>query len=1090
VRTALRRVLRNCDFRADLPPRSRRRSRTLRFVAVRGVVLASAIAAVVTAGSVEGARATITTQTFGAVADSFVAENHPNTNYGTNTKLKVEASPIQRAYLRFNLQGLSGTIVRATLRLTSASGSSIGYDVRGVSDNGWGETTVTYANAPTPAGTVTAASGAFGSGVTVAVDVTPLVAGNGLVSFALTTTSTNVVSLSSREASSSLRPQLVVSTTNDVAPANTSPPTVSGTLVDGQTLAADPGTWSGTQPLSYAYQWRRCDGSGSGCIDIAGATAQSYALTSADVGSTIRVKVVASNDLSSSAVSAATAPVAAAPPVNASPPTITGTAEKGQVLSASTGTWGGTTPIGYAYQWRRCDSGGANCADIAGATAQTYLLVAADVDATIRVAVTASNVAGSSNALSAPTAVVAPGPIPPTNSSPPTITGTTVDGQTLTADAGSWAGTQPISYSYQWQRCDSGGAGCVNITGATAQSYTLTSPDVGSTLEVAVTASNTAGSAAAASAATATVAPAPPVNVAAPTITGAPQQGQVLTASNGTWTGTTPISYAYQWRRCDSAGAGCVDIVDATAQTYTLVAADLGATVRVAVTASNAAGSSAALSAQTAVVTAGAVAPTNTSPPAISGTAQQGQVLTANPGVWSGTQPISYGYQWRRCDISGGSCGDIAGATAQTYTTVSADLGSTIRVTVTATNSGGSAAATSLQTPTVVAAGSAGFRDQPFGSAGVAPTGSKPESKLWWNDGAWWASMWNGQGFDIFKLNIATQSWTDTHVQLDSRSGTRADALWDGTHLYVASHVFSTCGCSTSASGFPSLLYRYSYSTATGNYSLDAGFPVQINNTKTETLVIDKDSTGTLWATWAQDSKVMISHTQNGDDHSWTTPFVLPLSGASNLTTDDISSLVAFGGNKIGVMWSNQNDSAMYFAVHADGAPDTSWTLESAARSPLIADDHINLRSLQSDGSGRVFAVTKTSLNDAGSPNQADPLILLLVRDSVGGWRMYKVWQISDAVTRPILVIDESNSVLHVFSTSNEAGGRILEKTSPISSISFATGTGATFMRDAGNSSLNNATSSKQNATSASGIVVLASNDVSGYYWHGYEALP
>src|SRR6266511_3466505 len=113
VRTPLRRLLRNwCrDFRADVPSRSRRRSRTLRFAAVRGVLLASAIAAVVTAGSVEGARATITTQTFGAVADSFVAENHANTNYGTNTKLKVEASPIQRAYLRFNLQGLSGTIV-------------------------------------------------------------------------------------------------------------------------------------------------------------------------------------------------------------------------------------------------------------------------------------------------------------------------------------------------------------------------------------------------------------------------------------------------------------------------------------------------------------------------------------------------------------------------------------------------------------------------------------------------------------------------------------------------------------------------------------------------------------------------------------------------------------------------------------------------------------------------------------------------------------------------------------------------------------------------------------------------------------------
>ncbi len=117
------------------------------------------------------------------------------------------------------------------------------------------------------------------------------------------------------------------------------------------------------------------------------------------------------------------------------------------------------------------------------------------------------------------------------------------------------------------------------------------------------------------------------------------------------------------------------------------------------VTASNSHGSASATSSQTAAVAG--IAPANTALPTISGTAKDGETLTASNGTWTGADPISISYQWRRCDASGANCSDISGAGSGTYTLVGADDGSTIRVVVTASNAYGSASATSSQTAAV-----------------------------------------------------------------------------------------------------------------------------------------------------------------------------------------------------------------------------------------------------------------------------------------------------------------------------------------------------------------------------------------------------
>ena len=188
---------------------------------------------------------------------------------------------------------------------------------------------------------------------------------------------------------------------------------------------------------------------------------------------------------------------------------------------------------------------------------------------------------------------------------------------------------------------------------------------------------------------------APPVNTSLPTISGTAQVGQTLTATNGTWS-NAPASFAYQWLRCNGGGNSCASVANGTQQTYTLVGADAGSTMRVRVTATNADGSSSAQSAQTTVVAAAtsSAAPKNTAPPTISGTAKVGQTLTANEGSWSGN-PTGYAFQWQRCDADVSVCSNVVGATSKTYLVRIADLGYRLRVRVTARNDKGSATANS-----------------------------------------------------------------------------------------------------------------------------------------------------------------------------------------------------------------------------------------------------------------------------------------------------------------------------------------------------------------------------------------------------------
>ena len=527
-------------------------------------------------------------------------------------------------------------------------------------------------------------------------------------------------------------------------------PEIGGTAEVGQTLTANLGTMadedglpSGTFPTGYTFQWARVDGGNT--TDISGATSRTYTLVGADQGKVVKVTVSFTDGGGiAESLSAESDTVAA----DSTPPTVSDTpsATRTSVVITFNETVQATGLPGNAFTVKRKRGGSEaeltpTAATITNdrvtltlATSDGLRINDAEVSVSYRPPGNANDArrledgAGNEVAVFMDTAVTNNTVNTPATGGPE-IGGTAEVGQTLTANAGTMAdldglpaGTFPTDYTFQWARIDGGNA--TDISGATLRTYTPVAADLGKTVRVTVSFTDGGGSSESLSAESGTVA----ADSTPPTVSGTPTatRTSVVLTFNETVQATGLPGNAFTVKRIRGGREAILTPTAATigtdTVTLTLSAADglriTDTGVKVTYTPPGNANDARRLedgignevaTFMDRLVTNNTVNTPASGAPAIGGAVEVSRTLTANLGTMadldglpSGTFPTGYTFQWARVD--GGTTTDISGETSRTYTLVAADLGKTVKVTVSFTDGGGSSESLSAESGTVAVA--------------------------------------------------------------------------------------------------------------------------------------------------------------------------------------------------------------------------------------------------------------------------------------------------------------------------------------------------------------------------------------------------
>lgn len=355
-------------------------------------------------------------------------------------------------------------------------------------------------------------------------------------------------------------------------------------------------------------------------------------------------------------------------------------------------------------------------------------------------------------------------------------------------------------------------------------------------------------------------------------------------------------------------------------------------------------------------------------------------------------------------------------------------------------------------------AGAASGQTQTVGSC--PGTSDKPQSKIWYNDGLYWAVLQGSGGSYFYKLDAG--GWTqgpriDPHVNLGADG--REDVLWNGQNLFVLVYASTPH------------LYKFTYNAATQTYPLVSGFPVPLAIAAgSETIVLDQDATGRLWAAYEGGGNVYAAYSTSADHTAWQLPGVILRSG---LNDDDVASVIKFG-SRVGVFWSDQNRWEFGFRTHLDSDPPGTWTAVEIVRPGVgNSDDHLNLCA---DHSGRVYAITKDVQNEFAVHR----------RDTNGSWTTRTNITQGQNGTRPVLMLDASETQLYAAYTCWSCGSPdpILYRTGSASSLSF----GSANVLLSESAVLNDVTDMKQVLPAGSFLAIAAGGNTA--YSNGWGTPP
>ena len=377
---------------------------------------------------------------------------------------------------------------------------------------------------------------------------------------------------------------------------------------------------------------------------------------------------------------------------------------------------------------------------------------------------------------------------------------------------------------------------------------------------------------------------------------------------------------------------------------------------------------------------------------------------------------------------------------------------------------------------------------KPFWDPDNSPTASKPQSKLWYAQGKWWGVLLENGEFHIRSFDAATRKWSAPGALVDTRPKSHVDVLWDGTYLYTVGAVQRATTTSADSIQFK----RFSFDAASGTYKTDLA-PAPLNNGGVEAAVLAKDGHGRIWIVYTAGNNVRYM-TSDNSGATFSAPTGLPsnmTAKSEGLSPDDIATVVG-ANDSAAIAWSRQeanNMEGLYVATYKySGATGTagSWQLKTLLEKQYAADDHLNM-SVDGDGAGRIFLVAKTGANDKVPATDSDPLIQLWVRELSGSWTSHVIDRVSEGGTRPVVVVDRDAGKLRVFLTTPEAGGGVYERTTSLSSPGSFT-PARPVIELASDNFVNNVTTTKQNVTPDTGLLVLASDQKTGYYVQNYAS--